>query len=44
MDDIDRLNAAVDPLGLVPNRSSAEARQRSRYVLENDLHIDVMVG
>jgi hypothetical protein len=44
IDDIDRLNAAVDPIGLVPNRTSAEARQRGRYVLENDLHVDVMVA
>ena len=44
IDDIERLNAAVEPLGLVPNRTGAEARLRGRYVLENDLHVDVMVA
>jgi hypothetical protein len=44
IDDIDRLNVALEPLGLFPNRPSDEARRRGRYVLENDLHVDVMVA
>jgi hypothetical protein len=43
-EDIETLNAAVEPLGLFPNRNPSEARGRGRYVLENDLHVDVVVA
>jgi hypothetical protein len=43
-DDIETFNAAVAPLGLVPTRSPAEARQRGRYVLENGEHVDVLIS
>jgi hypothetical protein len=43
-DDVEKLNAAVAPLDLFPNRLPEEARQSSRYVLENDEHVDVMVA
>jgi len=43
-DDVEALNAALEPLGLHPSRSPAEARRAGRYVLENDEHIDVLVA
>jgi hypothetical protein len=43
-DDIDRFNAAVSPFGLAPSHTAVEARNRGRYVLENDEHVDVIVG
>ncbi|HEX2568240.1 MAG TPA: hypothetical protein VH877_01695 [Polyangia bacterium] len=44
IDDAERLNQALEPLGLVPNRSPEEARRFGRYVLENDTRVDVMVA
>jgi hypothetical protein len=41
-DDAARFNAAVAPVGLVPNHAPEEVRQRGRYVLENDEHVDVL--
>jgi len=44
IDGIQAFNEALAPLGLVPNRTPAEARARGRYVLENDERVDVVVG
>jgi hypothetical protein len=44
IDDIETLNTAVAPFGLVPSRAPEEARRRGRYVLENDEHVDVLVA
>lgn len=44
IDDIEKLNAALAPFGLFPNRTAAEARATGRYVLENDEHVDVLVA
>jgi hypothetical protein len=43
-DDIEALNAALQPFDLFPNRSADEARRVGRYVLENDEHVDVLVA
>lgn len=39
-DDIEVFNAALAPLGLLPNRSPDEARRRGRYILEGDERVD----
>lgn len=44
IDDIERLNQALEPLGLLANRTPAEARQRGRYVMENSERVDVLVA
>jgi hypothetical protein len=44
IDDIEELNAKLEPLELLPNRTPAEARQTGRYVLENGEHVDVVVA
>jgi hypothetical protein len=44
IDDIEQLNSAAAPFGLIPSRTAAEARRHGRYVLENDEHIDVLVA
>jgi hypothetical protein len=44
IDDIVRLNQASAAFGLVPTRAPEEARERGRYALENDEHIDVLVA
>ena len=44
IDDIERLNAAVAPLDFAPNYLPQEARTRGRYVLEDHVHVDVMVA
>ena len=44
IDDIERLNRALDPLDFAPNHAPAAARARGRYVLENHDHIDVLVA
>jgi hypothetical protein len=44
IDDIEAFNALLAPLGLVPNRSPADARQTGRYVLEDGEHVDVFVA
>lgn len=43
-EDIEALNAAVKALDLSPNLPPDEARRRGRYVLENDVHVDVLVA
>lgn len=43
-EDIERLNAALEPLGLTPNHPPGDARSRGRYVLENGDHVDVFVA
>jgi hypothetical protein len=42
--DVEKLNTAVKPLDLVPNRTPDEARSRGRYVLENGEHVDVLLS
>lgn len=42
-DDAGRLNDALEPLGLVPNKPLEEALKSGRYVLENGEHVDVLV-
>jgi hypothetical protein len=44
IDDIEALNRACEPFGLFPNHPPATARQRGRYVLENDERVDVLVA
>ncbi len=43
-DDAERFNASVSAFDLVPTHSPAAARQRGRYALENDEHIDVILA
>ena len=42
--DIELVNAALEPLELYPNHNPDEARRRSRYVLENDERVDVLLA
>ena len=44
IDDVEKLNGALEPFGLVPSRDPAEARRSGRYVLENGEHVDVLLG
>lgn len=44
IDDIELLNAAMEPLDHHANHEPATARARGRYVLENDEHVDVLVA
>lgn len=44
IDDVEKLNAACEPLGLFPNHPPDAARARGRYVLENGERVDVMVA
>jgi hypothetical protein len=44
IDDIELLNRALAPLGLLPSHSPEESRARGRYVLENGEHVDVLVA
>jgi hypothetical protein len=44
IDDIAKLNAAVEVFDLMPNYAPDEARQRGRYVLENSERVDVLVA
>lgn len=43
-DDAETLNRALDELGMVPNRTPAEARRVGRYVIENGEHVDVLIA
>src|SRR5262245_60013011 len=43
-DDAALFNRTLEPFGLRPNRSPAEARATGRYLLENDEHIDVLLA
>ena len=38
------MNAAVESMGLFPTRTPEDARERGRYVLENDERVDVLVA
>jgi hypothetical protein len=42
--DIQLLNGALEPFGLVPTCTPDEARRRGRYVLENLEIVDVLVA
>jgi hypothetical protein len=44
IDDIERLNRAVEDLDFVPNRPPEAARKFGRYVLEDGEHVDVLVA
>jgi hypothetical protein len=44
IDDIERLNRALEPFDLVPNLAPDAARKRGRYVLEDGEHVDVLVA
>jgi hypothetical protein len=44
IDDIATFNEALAGLGLFPTRAPKEARERGRYVLENDERVDVLVA
>lgn len=44
IDDIEKLNAALEALDMVPNAQPADARQRGRYVIENSVRVDVLVA
>lgn len=44
LDDIAAFNAAALSVDLAPNLEPDAARQRGRYVLENDEHVDVIVA
>lgn len=44
IDDIEKLNAAVTTLDLIPNRPPEAARGVGRYVLENDERVDVLIA
>ena len=44
IDDIATFNAAARPFDLVPTHDPEAARQRGRYALENDEHVDVLVA
>lgn len=43
-EDVERLNASLEPLGFVPNKTPAEARATGRYVLEDSEHVDVLIA
>jgi hypothetical protein len=44
IEEIAKFNAALEHLGLYPNHPVEEARKRGRYVLENDMRVDVLVA
>jgi hypothetical protein len=44
IDDVERVDAALAPFGLRPDRSPDRARGTGRYVLENDERVDVLVA
>jgi hypothetical protein len=44
IDDIEKLNAAVERFDMFPNRTPEEARQRGRYALENTEHVDLLLS
>ncbi len=44
IDDIELFNAALQPLGLVPNKTPEGARGSGRYVLENGERVDVLIA
>lgn len=44
IDDMELFNSAVEPFGLHPSMTPAEARLKGRYVLRNDEHVDVLIA
>jgi hypothetical protein len=44
VDDVERLNASVAHLDLVPTKDPAAARRTGRYVLEAGEHVDVLTA
>lgn len=44
IDDAPAFNEALVPFGLLPTHTPDQARQKGRYVLENDEHVDVLVA
>lgn len=44
IDQMELLNAIVEPFELFPNRSPAEARRVGRYILQGDERIDVLIA
>lgn len=44
IDEIAAFNTAVAPCGFQPTFEPAQARQRGRYALDNDEHVDVLVA
>jgi hypothetical protein len=43
-EDVEKFNAALEPLDFQAAPTPAEARQRGRYVLENSEHVDVLIA
>lgn len=43
-EDVERVNASLEPLDFVPTRSPEEARKTGRYALENSEHVDVLMA
>jgi len=44
IDDIDKFNRALEPLGFSPTKTPEQARASGRYVLEGDTRIDVLIA
>lgn len=44
IEDVERFNETAAAFGLVPTHSPDLARQRGRYALENDEHVDVLIA
>ena len=44
IDDIQALNKALEPFGLIPTKLPQEARRTGRYVLEDSEIVDVLVA
>ena len=44
VDDAQKMNSALEPMGFTPNHSPDEARGRGRYALENDEHVDILIA
>lgn len=43
-DDAEKLNGALEALGMIANRTPTEARRVGRYVIENGEHVDVLIA
>ncbi|MBX3186033.1 MAG: hypothetical protein KF819_03420 [Labilithrix sp.] len=43
-DDVELLNAALEPLDFVPNKTPEGARRTGMYALENSEHVDVLIA
>jgi hypothetical protein len=44
VDDVEKLNRALEPMELFPNRAPDAARKLGRYVLEGDERVDVLIA